>query len=160
MKSLKQAAEDFLSGDRIAVAGVSRSSDEAANGIYRKLRAEGYQVCPINPNADEVEGDPCYPDLTSVPEPIDGVVIATHPDVAPDLVRECVDLGIRNIWMHRAFGNGSVSTEGVRLCEENGIAVIAGACPLMFCRGADVGHRCIRWVLGVTGKLPDPGAAV
>ncbi len=156
MKPLKQAAEDFLSIDRIAVAGVSRSSAQAANGIYRKLRAEGYHVCPINPNADEVEGDRCYPDLASVPETVDGVIIATHPTVTPELVHECVHLGIRHVWMHRSFGDGSVSEEGIRLCEEHGIELIAGACPLMFCRGADVGHRCIRWVLGVTGKLPTP----
>lgn len=159
MKPLKQAAEEFLSGDRIAVAGVSRSTTEAANGIYRKLRAEGYHVCPINPNAEEVEGDPCYPDLASVPEKPDGVVIATHPSVTPALVRECADLGIRHVWMHRSFGAGSVSEEGVRLCDEHGIEVIAGACPLMYCRGADVGHRCMRWVLGVTGKLPRPRGA-
>jgi predicted CoA-binding protein len=159
MKPLKQAAEDFLAVDRIAVAGVSRSSTEAANGIYRKLRAEGYHVVPINPNAEEVEGDPCFPDLAAVPDPVQGVVIATHPAATPDVVRECSQLGIRRVWMHRSFGDGSVSEEGVRLCEEHGIEVIAGACPLMYCRGADMGHKCIRWVLGVTGKLPSPGVS-
>lgn len=156
MKPLNQAAEEFLSIDRIAVAGVSRSSDQAANGIYRKLRAEGYHVRPVNPNADEVEGDRCYPDLASVPETVDGVIIATHPSVTPEIVRECARLEVRRVWMHRGLGEGSVSEEGVRLCEEYGIDVIAGACPLMFCRGADLGHRCIRWVLGVTGRLPAP----
>lgn len=158
MKPLEQAAEDFLSVDHIAIAGVSRSSKEAANGIYRKLRAEGYHVVPINPNAEEVEGDPCFPDLASVPDPIHGVVIATHPAATPAVVRECTELGIRRVWMHRSFGDGSVSDEGVRLCREHGIEVIAGACPLMYRRGADVGHKCIRWVLGLTGKLPSPGA--
>jgi predicted CoA-binding protein len=156
MNPLKGAAEDFLSSERIAVAGVSRSPAQAANGIYRKLRSEGYTVVPINPSAGEVEGDPCYPDLASVPDPIEGVIIATHPDVTPEVVRECARLGIRRVWMHRSFGPGSVSEEAVRICREHGIAVIPGACPLMFCRSADVGHRCIRWWLGVRGALPEP----
>jgi predicted CoA-binding protein len=159
MISLKDAAEDFLSRERIVVAGVSRSSTQAANGIYRKLRSEGYTVFPVNPSAEEVEGDRCYADLASVPAPVETVIIATHPEVTPDVVRECVELGIRRVWMHRSFGDGSVSEEAVRICREHGIALIPGACPLMFCKSADLGHRCIRWWLGTRGRLPKPESA-
>lgn len=153
---LREAADEFLSCERIAVAGVSRSSGEAANAIYRKLKSEGHTVFPVNPSAEEVEGDPCYPDLASIPDRIEAVVVATHPSVTPDVVRECADLGISRVWMHRSFGTGSVSEEAVRLCRERGIAVIPGACPMMFCKTADVGHRCMRWWLGVRGRLPTP----
>lgn len=157
MTRANAAVEDFLAQKRIAVAGVSRSKSEAANAVYRKLRGAGYQVFAVNPNAKEVEGDACYPDLGSVPGGVDGVVIATHPAVSEQVARECAELGISRVWMHRSFGQGSVSDEAVRVCRENGIAVIPGGCPLMFCEPVDFGHRCMRWFLGVRGRLPQNG---
>jgi predicted CoA-binding protein len=154
MASLQELVQDFLSQRRIAVAGVSRGSGQAANAVYKKLKGSGYQVFGVNPNADAVEGDPCYPDLKSIPGGVDGVVVATHPDVTERIVRECAELGIRRVWIHRSFGTGSVSEAAVQACRERGLSVIAGGCPLMFCEPVDFGHRCMRWVLGWTGGLP------
>ncbi len=154
MATMKEAVETFLAQKRIAVAGVSRNKNEAANVVYRKLRASGYEVFPVNPNAETVEGDTCYPDLKSVPGRIEGVVIATHPAVTEEVVRECADLGVSRVWMHRSFGQGSVSESAVDYCREKGIEVIAGGCPMMFCQPVDFGHKCMRWVLSVTGGLP------
>lgn len=160
MNDLRAAVDEFLSQRRIAVAGVSRNGGEAANLVYRKLRAAGFEVFAVNPKATEVEGDPCYPDLHSIPGgEIDGVVIATHPDVTGQVVEECAQAGIRRVWMHRSFGAGSVSEDAVRRCHELGIAVIPGACPMMFCAPVDAGHRCMRWVLRLTGGLPKPSVA-
>ncbi len=150
----EEAVRDFLAQKRIAVAGVSRSANEAANLIYRKLRDSGYRVFAVNPRAESVEGDDCYPRLAAIPGGVDAVVIATHPAVAPAVVHECVDQGIGRVWMHRSFGQGSVSDEALALCREHGIRVIPGGCPLMFCSPVDVGHRCMRWWLRLTGSLP------
>ena len=80
MIPVKQAAAEFLAQKRIAVTGVSRSpKDHGANVVYKRLRDRGYTVFAINPNADEVEGDHCYHDLTSVPGGVEGVVIGTSP---------------------------------------------------------------------------------
>ncbi len=154
MSTLKEAVDDFLAQKRIAVAGVSRNSGEAANIIYKKLRGSNYQVFAVNPKADQVEGDPCYPDLASIPEGVDGVVVSTPPQAAEQIVRECAELGISRVWMHRSFGQGSVSEAAVELCREKKIAVIPGACPMMFCEPVDFGHKCIRWILKVSGGLP------
>ena len=152
---LEAAVREFLAQKRIAVAGVSRAAtDEAANLIYRKLRGAGYQVFAVNPHAAIVEGDDCYPNLAAIPDGVGAVVVATHPDVASAVVRQCVDLGIGHVWMHRSFGRGSVAEEAVALCEENGVQVIPGGCPMMFLDPVDIGHRCMRWFLGLTGKLP------
>ncbi|MGD2216179.1 MAG: CoA-binding protein [Gemmatimonadales bacterium] len=151
---MQEAVQRFLAQKRIAVAGVSRNKSEAANVVYRKLRASGYEVFPVNPNAETVEGDACYPDLKSVPGGVDGVVIATRPAVTEQVVRECADLGVSRVWMHRSFGQGSVSESAVGYCRENGIEVIPGGCPMMFCQPVDFGHRCMRWILSVTGGLP------
>ena len=146
--------KDFLAQKRIAVAGVSRSEKEAANLIYRKLRDAGYEVFAVNPKAEQVEGDPCFPDLKSIPGKVDGVVISTPPDVAEEIAKECAEVGVSRVWMHRSFGTGSVSEAATKYCEEKGIAVIPGGCPMMFCEPVDFGHKCMRWVLRLTGGLP------
>jgi len=153
MVPVKQAAADFLAHKRIAVTGVSRSpQDHGANVVYKRLRERGYEVFPINPNADEVEGDPAFHDLKSVPGGVDGVVIATSPAHAETTMRECVDLGIDRVWMHRGPGAGSVSDEATRYGREHGVTVIDGGCPCMFDPTADTGHK-IMHLFGV-GHMP------
>ncbi len=156
MSSLADAARDFLSQKRIAVAGVSRTGDEAANLIYRKLRGAGYQVYAVNPKADAVEGDRAWNALATIPGGVDAVVVATHPSVAVDLVRECAELGIQRVWIHRAIGPGSVTDDAVRLAGELGLSVIPGSCPMMFCEPVDFGHKCMRWVFHATGQDARP----
>jgi predicted CoA-binding protein len=147
--------EDFLAQKRIAVAGVSRNPQtEAANFIYRKLRAAGYEVFPVNPHAERVEGDRCYPDLKSIPQSVQAVMIATRPEVAEQIVHECAEIGISRVWMHRSFGTGSVSAAAAKFCQDNKITVISGGCPMMFCQPVDFGHKCMRWILRLTGGLP------
>ncbi len=155
MSTLHERVEDFLSQKCIAVAGVSHGKTQAANIVYRKLRNTGYRVFPINPRATELEGDTCYPDLESAPDGIDGVVIATHPDVTERIVQDCAKASISRVWMHRSLGCGSVSESAVRLCQENDISVIPGGCPMMFCEPVDVAHKCLRWFLRRTGRLPN-----
>jgi predicted CoA-binding protein len=154
MSTIKEAVDEFLAQDRFAVSGVSRSKNEAANGIYRKLKGAGFTVYPTNPNAREVEGDPCYPDLKSIRDGVNGVVIATHPNVALGIVKECSELGINYVWFHRSFGQGSVAEEAISFCRDNNIKVIPGGCPMMFVEKVDFGHKCMRWFLGATGSLP------
>lgn len=154
MANIPQSVAQFLGGKRIAVAGVSRSPDQAANAVYRKLKDSGYEVFAINPNADVVEGDTCYPNIASIPGQLDGMVIATHPQFATEIVRECSERGVNRVWFHRAFGDGSVSEEAVNECEARGIDCIVGGCPLMFCEPIDFGHKCMKWWLQWRHHVP------
>jgi hypothetical protein len=156
MPTAKVAIDDFLAQKRIAVAGVSREpgGKHGGNVVYQRLKERGYEVFAVNPNADTVEGDPCFHDLASIPGGVDAVVIATAPADAPSVVRECEALGITRVWMHRSFGAGSVSKEAHELCRQNGIASIAGGCPLMYGPTSDGGHRFMKSVLGLFGRLP------
>ena len=149
MQTIKEAASAFLAHKRIAVTGVSRSSpkDHGANTVFKRLRERGYEVFAINPNADEVEGSPSYHDLKSVPGGVDAVVIGTRPEIADDTMRECVDLGIKSVWMHRGPGAGSVSATATEYGREHGVTVIDGGCPLMFDPTADFGHKVMRVLL-------------
>lgn len=154
MVKTPESVAAFLQGRRFAVAGVSRQPGQAANAVFRKLRDAGYDVFPINPSTSEVEGVKCYSDVASVPGQLDGVVIATAPGISVQIVRACSQQGVHRVWLHRSFGNGSVSEEAVRECETRGINCIVGGCPLMFCEPVDPGHKCMRWWLQRQGRVP------
>ncbi len=154
MARLPASVAAFLAGRRFAVAGVSREGKLPANAIFRKLKAAGYDVVPVNPNAASVEGVACYPNLAAVPGPLDGLVIAAHPDVAADLVKQAAARGVSHVWFHRSFGEGSVSDAALAACREAGIEPVVGGCPLMYCAPVDVAHRCFRWWLGWKGRVP------
>lgn len=152
--ALPESVNEFLTGRRFVVAGVSRDSRQPANAILRKLASSGFDVVPVNPSATELEGRTCYPDLRSVPGEIDGVVVATHPAVSADIVKQASERGVKHVWFHRSFGDGSVSQDAIAECEKRGIEPIVGGCPLMYCRPVDLGHRCVRWWLGRKGRIP------
>ena len=156
MPTIKEAAEDFLATKRIAVTGVSARDpkNHGSNVVYKRLRERGYEVFAVNPNATEVEGDRAYPDLRSIPGGVEAVVIATRPETGEQTMRECAELGIRKVWMHRSFGAGSVSTAAADYGREHGIAVIDGGCPLMFEPVADAGHKAMKLVFTLNGHVP------
>jgi predicted CoA-binding protein len=155
MATIKQAASEFLANRRVAVTGVSRSpKGHGSNVVYKRLRERGYEVFAVNPNADEVEGDPSYRDLSSIPGGVDAVVIGTKPEVADETMRECAELGIKHVWMHRGPGAGSVSKAAAEYGRAHGIAVIDGGCPCMFDPTADLGHKAMRVVFTLTGNVP------
>ena len=155
MRPIKDAATEFLTHKRIAVTGVSRTAGgHGSNVVYQRLRERGYDVFPVNPNATEVEGDACFPDLRSIPRGLDAVVIGTRPETAEATMRECAELGIRQVWMHRGPGAGSVSAAAAAFGRDHGIEVIDGGCPCMFGPTADRGHKVMRRVLTLTGNVP------
>ena len=155
MEKMRNAASEFLAHKRVAVTGVSRSpKNHGSNVVYKRLRERGYQVFAINPNVDQAEGDICYHDLKSIPGGVDWVVIATRPETAEVTLRECVELGVRRVWMHRAFGSGSVSGAAAEYGRQQGVTVIEGGCPCMFAPTADPGHKVMRAVCTLTGKVP------
>ena len=155
MTTIKNAASEFLAHKRVAVTGVSRQPrDHGSNVVYKRLRERGYQVFAVNPNADEVEGDHAYHDLGSIPGGVDAVVIGTRPEIADETMRECAELGIKQVWMHRGPGAGSVSETATGYGRGRGITVIDGGCPCMFDPTADLGHKAMRLMFSLTGNVP------
>jgi predicted CoA-binding protein len=155
MEPIKNAARELLSHKRVAVTGVSRTpGSHGSNVVYQRLKERGYDVYPINPNAEEIDGDHCYPDLHAIPGGVEAVVIGTRPERALATVEECEDLGIKDVWMHRSFGGGSVSDDATRYGREHGMTVIDGGCPLMFEPTSDPGHKMIRMVCRMNHHMP------
>lgn len=154
-QSIYEAASAFLGKKRIAVTGVSRlPQGHGSNVVYLRLRQRGYAVFAVNPNADTVEGDSCFHDLRSIPGGVEAVVIGTRPETAEATMRECVDLGINHVWMHRSMGRGSVSRAATDYGRQHAVSVIDGGCPLMFEPAADPAHKAMRLVCTLAGTVP------
>ena len=153
MAKIDSMVRDFLDQKRIAVVGVSDKRETGCNLAYNKFKENGYQVYAVNPRIVSFHGDACFPDLKSIPEKPEAVFILANPKVTDQIVSQCVELGIKHVWMHCmmgtkpgfAAGMTSVSQEAVKLCKANGIAVIAGSCPNQFLK-PDIAHK-IMWGL-------------
>lgn len=154
MRPLPAAVAQFLQCQRIAVAGVSRHGNMPANAILRRLRETGHEAIPVNPHSEEIEGQRCYRDIDAVPDPLGAVMIVTPPAASVDVARAALGRGIRHIWFHRSFGDGSVSPEALALCRSQGVEPIEGGCPLMYCGPVDPAHRAFRWWLRLTHRAP------
>ena len=146
----KKIVDDFLAQKKIAVVGVSRKKTKFGNTIYRELKQKGYQVYPINPNTNLIEGDSCYPDLLSLPEKVNSVIINVPPAQTERVVKEAKEAGIKKVWLQQ----GSQSDAAIKYCEENGIDCVSNECILMFVEPSAFIHRAHRWIWGVFGKLP------
>ena len=91
MTPIKEAAAQFLTHQRVAVTGVSRDAgSHGSNVVYQRMRDRGYQVFPVNPNAETVAGYTAYPDLASIPGGVEAVVIATPPEPRFELARQAL----------------------------------------------------------------------
>jgi predicted CoA-binding protein len=160
MAKIDELVKDFLAQKKIAVVGVSDKRETGCNMSYKKFKQAGYQVFAVNPRISTFEGDPCYPDLKSLPEKPDAVFILANPKVTDLIVQQCVDLGVKHVWMHCMMGTKpgmaasmtSVSAEAVRMCRENGITVIPGSCPNQFIK-PDIGHGIMRVMWRTFGFL-------
>ncbi len=160
MPDLKALVQDFLSQKKIAVVGVSDRRETGSNASYKRFKSTGYTVYAVNPRIQVFDGDPCYPDLKSIPEKPDGFFILAKPSVTEQIVRECVELGVTRVWMHCMMGTkpglaasmSSVSPAAVELCRKNNITVIPGSCPNQFL-APDGGHLLMRRLWGVLGFM-------
>jgi len=160
MATIDNLVQDFLAQKVIAVVGVSDKRDTGANRNYKTFKGHGYQVYAVNPRISAFDGATCYPDLKSIPEKPDAVFMLTSPKVTEQVVKQCVDLGIKHVWMHcmmgtkpgLSAGSTSVSTSAVEMCNAYGISVIPGSCPAQFLE-ADFGHGLMRKLWKMFGFL-------
>lgn len=160
MSQIDPLVQDFLAQKRIAVVGVSDQRETGCNLAYRKFKAAGYTVSAVNPRLSAFEGDPCYPDLKSIPEKPEAVFVLTNPKVAGQIIQQCVDLDIRRVWLHCMLGTKpglgagqtSVEPEAVRLGRAHGLSVIPGSCPNQFLQ-PDFGHAMMRKLWRAFGFL-------
>jgi uncharacterized protein len=133
--------DDFLAHKRLAVVGVSRNNPKAfANAVLDGLREHGYDMVAVH------RDDPVAAD-------VDGVIVMVNAQAARQVVRDYVDAGVARVWLHKGVGPGAVSDEAVSYCKEHGVAVVEGACPLMFLEPVGWFHRAHRGIRRIKGDF-------
>lgn len=160
MAKVDDLVNAFLAQKRIAVVGVSDKRETGCNLAYKKFKENGYQVYAVNPRISAYDGTVCYADLKSIPDKPEAVFILANPKVTEQIVGQCVELGIKHVWMHcmmgtkpgLAAGMTSVSQSAVEMCKANGIEVIPGTCPNQFLK-PDFGHAIMRGMWRMFGFM-------
>jgi uncharacterized protein len=160
MAKVDEMVKSFLEQKTIAVVGVSDRRETGCNLAYKKFKENGYQVYAVNPRISSYDGEMCYADLKSIPVKPDAVFLLTGPKVTDQIVSQCVELGVKYVWMHCMMGTRpglaasmtSVSQAAVDMCKANGIEVIPGTCPNQFLK-PDFAHAMMRRIWRVFGFL-------
>jgi predicted CoA-binding protein len=133
--------QDFLVLRRIAMVGVSRKAEDFSRSLFREMCTRGYDMVPVNLSANEIEGKECFENLQVVSPPVEGALIMTPSHQTLRVVQDCIEAGIRKVWIYRAGGQGAMSPEAVALCKQHGIQVVEGHCPFMFFPATGLVHR-------------------
>ena len=124
----EELIKNFLDERNIfAVVGASRNPQKYGHQVYTDLKKSGYVVYPVNPNANEIKGDRCYPTLVDLPKKPDVVDVVVPPKITEELVKSCKTLGVTKVWMQP----GSESDTAITFCDENGIDVVYGVCVMI-----------------------------
>lgn len=130
----------LLSAKTIASVGLSSNQQKESYWIVSYLKDQGYRVIPVNPTADEILGEKSYPDLESVPEPIDVVQVFRKPEDVPPVVDSAIKAGAKAVWMQE----GIVNEEAAQKAREAGLRVVMDACMRVTHRRL-IGEKLIRF---------------
>ncbi|MCF8241552.1 MAG: CoA-binding protein [Melioribacteraceae bacterium] len=144
----KSIINDFVSQKNIAVLGVSRNSKKFGNYIYRHLRERGYNVYPVNPNTDVIEGDNCYRTISELPESVSGVILNIPPQKSLSAIDEISEKGIKKVWLQQGSSNKDVTKK----CSDLKMDFIENQCIIMYSEPVESFHKFHRWIWKLIGK--------
>ncbi|MFN0166533.1 MAG: CoA-binding protein [Bryobacteraceae bacterium] len=155
MKNQMSEVQEFLHLRRIAMVGVSRNPRDFSRALWNELRTRGFDMVAVNPAADDIDGQPCFPYVAGIEPEVDGVLVMTKPAETPAILEECAARGVRYAWLYRGVGKGAVDEWAAEKARGLGITVIAGECPFMFLREAGFPHHLHGWFRRLTGGYPN-----
>jgi len=118
--------EILNSSQVVAVVGLSPKSDRPSYQVASYLKEQGYRIIPVNPTVKEILGELCYPNLGSIPEPVDVVDIFRRSEEVPDIVEEAIKIGAKAVWMQE----GVINKEAAAQAREAGLLVVMDKCML------------------------------
>jgi uncharacterized protein len=146
---MKQEVIDFVEEKNIAVVGVSRSGKKFGNTIYTELKGRGYQVYIVHPEAQEINGEPCYPNLAALKGKAGGVVVCVTPQQAGSVLREAAEAGFKKVWLQMGADSPDVLAQAAEL----GIQPVTGRCILMYAQPVGSFHAWHRAFAKLFGQL-------
>jgi len=134
---MDQNIQEFIKRKKIAVIGASRSGKKFGNSAAKELRKRGYDVYYVHPDADEIDGQPTYPDLKAVRGLAETVWINVPSKQGPDLLREAAAVGMNKVWLQQ----GAESPDLLALGNQLGLEIISGKCILMYAEPVGSFHK-------------------
>ena len=146
--------EDFLALKRIAVVGVSRDPKHFNTALWQEFRQRRYEAIPVNPSAKDIDGQPCFASVKDIKPGVEGVLIVTPARLTDQVVQDCAEAGVKQVWLYGGMAPGAATKSAVALCREKGISVIEGLCPYMFFPGGGAMHAPHRFMKKVLGRYP------
>ncbi len=117
-------AEVLKTSKTIAVVGASDNPTRASYQVAEYLQSEGFKIIPVNPALQELFGEKAYPDIVSIPEPVDVVDIFRNPDAVPEIVEQAIAKKAKVVWMQP----GAENMQAAERATEAGLEVIMGVC--------------------------------
>jgi predicted CoA-binding protein len=154
VKTTRTQIDQFLALKRIAIVGVSRNPKDFTRALYTEFQKRGYDVVPVNPNMDNIDGTRCIANVRDIQPVVKGVLIMTSPQQTDQIIRDSAAAGIKRVWLHRGEGIGAVGPKALALCTEYHLDVVAGFCPFMFMPDSAFFHRAHGFVKKITGSYP------
>ena len=124
---MQDLIKEFMAQKRFAVVGATTDTKKFGNEIFKNLRSRGYEVYPVNPRLEELEGIKCYPSLSDILVKVDVVDFVVPPPVTEEILKECKELELDRIWLQP----GSESEAAVAFCHENNLKVVHGVCVML-----------------------------
>jgi predicted CoA-binding protein len=149
---MKEIIQSFVDQKKVAIAGASNNKDNFGTSLLKELAKKDYEVFPVNPKCIDIEGRTCVPTVKELPPEVENLILAVPASLTDDIVEQCLGTPIKRVWMIKGVGKGAYSEKAHKLCEDNGIKVVYGFCPMMFF-GEGL-HKFHFWMRKTFGTLP------
>ncbi len=153
-KTTRAVIDEFLAQKRVAIVGVPRDPKEFGSGLFREFRQRGYNVFPVNPKADTIEGERCYKRVQDIQPPVEAAMLLTSPNKTEEVARDCAAAGVKYVWFYGVSDRSAENAQAIKFCQEHGMRVIPGFCPLMYLHGTNFGHQAHGFVARIIGQAP------
>lgn len=146
---MNQQIEEFLKCKKLAFVGLSRSSKKFGNTVYTELKKKGYELYPLHKTEKEINGVTCYPDLASIKDKVEGILINTSPKNVIPILEEAAALGMKNIWLQ----SGAESPEVYEAAKRLNLPIVTKNCMLLHAEPVQGFHKFHRVIAKLFGKL-------
>lgn len=124
---MEKLIKEFMDQKRFAVVGATDNPEKYGNRVVKNLRERGYEVYPVNPKLEEVEGLKCYPSIAEIPVRVDVVDFVVPPKATEEILKQCKELGLDRIWLQP----GSESEAAIAFCQDNNLKVVHSVCVML-----------------------------
>lgn len=144
-----QKINRFLEKKNLAIAGVSRNHNNFGYSVYQTLKEKGFNIYPVNPNSQKIDGFKCYKNVDSLPSEVESLLIVTNPTITPWIIDQAIKKGIKHIWIQQK----SEDKEIIKRFRSSNAEIIYNQCILMFADPSGF-HKFHKTIKGIFGFLP------